>query len=387
MSTIAQQNMASLCTLAVKCIINNYNTEDETTLSFLTSKKSPVAENTLKVWNDLKKTNELSIIITNIENECLRKKSFSNNLEKNDFLKVNVYNLFKNLAKKFHIPNNEIIPCDLLSYVFIQQENKALQAIWKRLSKHFMFAEEEHKPRTLIEIKEWLNDPKNEEQLNSVYKLNLSGLELKVIPLQISKLSQLQELYLEDNLLQSVPNFISKFSELRFLNVKNNILTDIPESICKLSQLQELFFNNNMIETIPESIFKLSKLKKLSLKNNLINSIPESFCKLSQLKNLMLDNNNITTLPNAFGHLSQLEFLYLNNNKIETLPESLGNLSKLLTLELNNNSQIKSLPESLSNLSSLLLLEVKGNKNESLRDSLKIFSQKMMRKITIRQHW
>ena len=330
------------------------------------------------LWDRLKKSQDLKNLTSHLENMFIQKledhkKNIILSDERNKILEENVTTLFKSLANKFH-RSDENIPVDLSSYLRLQKmEDESLQIIWdKKLSNYFKF--KGRSPKTLNEIKLWLADPKNEDQLNKIDNLDLSQLGITVIPYQLTRLSRIQTLFLDDNQIETLPDFLSNFSKLQSLTVNHNSVRCLPESLSKLSQLETLYLDDNQISSFPESFGKLSKLQILSVSFNRLKSLPESFKHLSQLKTIFLDHNKIKSMPEFIGNLTFLELFYLHNNEIEKLPESFGNLPKLQSLHLYNN-QIKSLPESFGNLSTLKHLLLDNNQIKMFPESFCLLSQ------------
>ncbi|AMP21062.1 hypothetical protein AZF37_07695 [endosymbiont 'TC1' of Trimyema compressum] len=134
-----------------------------------------------------------------------------------------------------------------------------------------------------------------------------------------------------------------------------NNLTSVPD-LSNLTNLASLSLDDNALTTFPPSILNLSKLQSLWLGDfaagNQITSIPDNIGQLSNLTRLLLDSNKLTQIPATIYNLTNLTELSINNNQLASLPDNLGNLSKLTTLNLAGN-QLTSLPSSLQNLTNL----------------------------------
>src|SRR3990172_531193 len=163
-------------------------------------------------------------------------------------------------------------------------EDQSLLTIWEEIQKQLNLA---HPPQTPAEIRRWMIDPANIEQLNTITRLFVQDKNLRTIPPEIRFLPQLKQLCFY-----------------------NNKITRIPDAIGELSKLEILNLANNFISHIPHSIKKLSLLRDIHLYNNKITEISEVICSL-QLQNLYLSNNQITKIPDAMRALSQLQKLYL----------------------------------------------------------------------------
>ena len=356
----------SLFGLAAAVYINNkihgfYQAEDRNFLNFI----AKIA------WDRLKHSQLLMQSAFEIENSLIQNlndkgQSSYTAIERETLLQENVDALFKNLAKEFDIREEERIPADASSYEFLQraQEDESLQTIWKyALRDHFKFNGKQ--PETLVEIKNWLADSKNSDQLNNIDGLELSDISLKAIPPEITKFFQLQGLLLDNNELKRLPEILGNLSNLEVISAKHNKIRSLPESLGNLAQLTHLSFFDNKIRILPEIIGNLSKLQEFYIDKNELKSLPETIGNLSQLKELSVDKNELRSLPESIGNLSNLKILSLNYNQLKSLPESFGKLSHLDSLALNYN-KITGLPTSFINLSKLEDLLLCGNEIETL---------------------
>jgi hypothetical protein len=141
---------------------------------------------------------------------------------------------------------------------------------------------------------------------DSVYKLNISGQGITVIPKEILKLKNLQ-----------------------YLNIGDNKLTVLPDEICNLENLEEIVVYSNSFEALPQDMGRLQNLKSISAYNNRLKNLPESICQLSRLEDLVLDNNNLSALPTCFENLHQLKRISLNQNQLSRFDFDLGKPGKL----------------------------------------------------------
>ncbi|MFX1445923.1 MAG: hypothetical protein ACFFHV_21110 [Promethearchaeota archaeon] len=211
--------------------------------------------------------------------------------------------------------------------------------------------------------------PESITKLTSLQELWLNYNQLKTFPESISNLKSLTNLRLYRNEFRTLPESIGELSSLQILNLESNHLFALPESIGNLRSLQILLLHNNQLKKLPESIGQLSSLEKLNLYNNKLTILPESIGNLKSLTDLSLFGNQLRNLPESISQLSSLEKLNLYNNKFATLSESIGNISSLQRLDLQYN-QLKNLPESIGNLISLRYLNLNGNKLTTLPNSI-----------------
>ncbi|NDJ25475.1 GTPase, partial [Nostoc sp. B(2019)] len=162
---------------------------------------------------------------------------------------------------------------------------------------------------------------------------------------EISQLSNLTTLFLNNNQLSSLPPEISQLSNLTTLSLANNQLSSLPPEISQLSNLTTLSLANNQLSSLPPEFSQLSNLTRLYLDNNQLSSLPLEFCQLSNLTRLYLDNNQLSSLPLEFCQLSSLTTLFLADNQLSSLPPEFSQLSNLTTLDLHNNPLTSPPPE------------------------------------------
>jgi len=172
-------------------------------------------------------------------------------------------------------------------------------------------------------------------KLSKLQKLNMDHNEFTKIPNSICHLKKIQNINLSNNALTSnaVPSCIKNLSSrLLILDLGDNKFTVIPNNLTKLSQLQELDLNYNEITAIPTNIKNLINLKTLNLNGNKITTIPESLCSLKNLERLNLSFNEISSIPDSFNQLSNLKYLNINGNKIpeNDIPDYIKNIEDVL---------------------------------------------------------
>ena len=146
---------------------------------------------------------------------------------------------------------------------------------------------------------------------------------------------------------------------------RNQLTGTIPVELSSLSNLEELYLNINQLSgKIPAELGDLANLERLHLfSNELSGSIPPELGSLSNLEVLYLSNNQLSgKIPAELGDLANLERLYLFSNELSgSIPPELGSLSNLEVLHLNNNQLTGWIPAGLGNLSNLNLLWLADN--------------------------
>ena len=115
----------------------------------------------------------------------------------------------------------------------------------------------------------------------------------------------------------------------------SNEIKEIPEEMNKLTNLQELRLEKNQIQKI-ENIDKLGELRYLFLGNNMIKIVPKSIFLNNKLTTLYINDNQIKYLCDEIGFIYGLSGFSIANNKITELPVQLGNLTRLIVFEYDN---------------------------------------------------
>ena len=153
---------------------------------------------------------------------------------------------------------------------------------------------------------------KNPEQ---VYRLHLRKQKLSIIPIEIGRLTNLQELDISKNKIKELPSYIENLPNLQYLDASSNYLSTLPSEIGKCTNLKRLILNRNYIENLPPSMGYLVNLSYLDLWSNSIIEFPESMSLLAEtLRELDLRVINMNEerqeaikalLPNTKIHFSR----------------------------------------------------------------------------------
>ena len=178
-----------------------------------------------------------------------------------------------------------------------------------------------------VKIKEelWFDEQFGNPQFGIEFEKNkLIGLELrhcnlKHFPTEITKLTFLKKLFLDDNLFQRIPKEIGLLKNLKELNLGGNQLKTLPREIDLLKSLEILSLGDNEFYVFPEIVTELSNLKALALSMNKLTYVPESIKKLENLEMLALNSNQLTRLPNAINDMKSLKDISLEKNKFNNI--------------------------------------------------------------------
>ncbi|KAI5731822.1 hypothetical protein M8J77_016634 [Diaphorina citri] len=205
--------------------------------------------------------------------------------------------------------------------------------------------------------------------LNSLTVLNLSVNNLVNIPPELFNQSRdLKEVYLQNNSINVLaPGIFNVLTQLIVLDLSNNELTEEWVNAATFSGLHRLVVLNiayNKMNKLDSSIFKdLYRLQVLHLENNQIESIHRNtFASLSNLHTLIMSNNKLKRIEsNSLDSLTALSVLSLDNNELEYIEENaLKNSTSLQDFHLNGN-KLTEIPKVLRNLHSLKTLDLGDN--------------------------
>jgi internalin A len=176
-----------------------------------------------------------------------------------------------------------------------------------------------------------------EAERNRETKLNLSWSQLKTLPAEIGKLTNLTMLALPVNQLKTLPAEIGKLTNLTVLDLSGNHLDRLPAEIAELKNLTGLYLPGNQLTTLPAEIGKLTKLTTFILSGNRLETLSAEIAELTSLTKLDLSSNQLKTLPTEIAELTNLTVLNLSWNQLKTLPTEIAGLKNLTSLDLSRN--------------------------------------------------
>ncbi len=129
--------------------------------------------------------------------------------------------------------------------------------------------------------------------------------------------------------LNIIPSKIFQMENLEYLNISNNLITEIPKKIKKLISLKTLYAKNNPIATIHQNLLGLQKLKEMYFDQDcIIDSIMAWSNSVTLSEENELDVDNLS---------SEVEHLIINsyNYELINLPINLKCVHLIETNESN----------------------------------------------------
>jgi GTPase SAR1 family protein len=126
--------------------------------------------------------------------------------------------------------------------------------------------------------------------------LSLRGLDLRIVPEGIRRLTGLKYLGLDKLDLKALPDWLGEL-DLETLLAANNDLRAVPESLSNLGKLRSLNLSQNPLGKIPPWIYDSASLENLHLRGCAITQVPPDILRLPKLKFLDVDQNAIEAPP------------------------------------------------------------------------------------------
>ncbi|XP_075071370.1 leucine-rich repeat-containing protein 18 [Mixophyes fleayi] len=156
-------------------------------------------------------------------------------------------------------------------------------------------------------------------------RLDLSKMDIAVIPKCLLKVCDVEELDLSRNLIRKVPDWIQRFQNMRWLDLHSNQIEKVPESIGQLQNLLFLNVCNNKLTAkgIPIELSQLKNLRQLNLGLNTIDALPSTIGALKELKEVGLFDNHLTAVPSSILKLPKLKKLNTQRNPIPPTEEEM----------------------------------------------------------------
>ncbi|KAF5928268.1 leucine-rich repeat-containing protein 10 [Diceros bicornis minor] len=184
--------------------------------------------------------------------------------------------------------------------------------------------------------------------------VDLSGSQLRRLPVVVCSFRGLVKLYLSDNHLSSLPPELGQLQSLQILALDFNNFRALPQVVCTLKQLCILYLGNNKLCDLPRELSLLQNLRTLWLEANYLTRLPDVVCELSLLRTLHAGSNALRLLPGQLWRLRELRTIWLSGNLLTDFPPVLLHMPFLEVIDVDWNS-IRCFP-SLAHLSGLKLV-------------------------------
>lgn len=153
--------------------------------------------------------------------------------------------------------------------------------------------------------------------LSNLISLSLKLKFLEKLPASIFRLSKLEVLKIERTNISELSANIFELTNLKELHLINNQeLKELPDQISKLANLEFLYVYSNKIKTLPKTIAGLENLRVLYLTGNIIEDLPDEITASPKLKALDLSGNRLRAIPKDLFEMETLEEINLSNNPI-----------------------------------------------------------------------
>mmetsp|Transcript_30938 Transcript_30938/g.67849 ORF Transcript_30938/g.67849 Transcript_30938/m.67849 type:complete len:1194 (-) Transcript_30938:122-3703(-) len=178
------------------------------------------------------------------------------------------------------------------------------------------------------------SETKAKAVLSGLAGIKLGGLALEALESAAAQ-QNLQVLDLKDNKIPAVPvEVFQAFSWVRVLDLRKNALEELLPDISVMTSLEDLLLDQNRLRELPREVCLLPKLKTLSLSQNVLKNLPSATGEMSCLRSLSLGDNHIEEIPSDIGRCSELQILHVHHNHFTKLPTSMHQLENLAELAL-----------------------------------------------------
>jgi Leucine-rich repeat (LRR) protein len=203
-----------------------------------------------------------------------------------------------------------------------------------------------------------------------VYKLKSVNENLQKSISKISKLRELQVLYLENNQLNMLPTELSTLGNLFILVSKKNPIQYVSPMLSECRSLMYVELWGTKLDSFP-SVFQfmpsLELIRILGNESKDTMHVSDSIKAIRGLRSLQLAEVQLYEFPSFISESNELEVIDLVNCKLDSLPSSIQRLSRLKSLNLTEN-QIVQIPSEIYKMKNLEVLNLSKNKLSNIAE-------------------
>lgn len=191
-------------------------------------------------------------------------------------------------------------------------------------------------------------------------RLDLGGLELKSVPIDVYNLIVLISLSLDSNDLNDISEDMRRLILLQEMSAKCNKIEVFPPVLLEMPGLTVLDISYNFLTILPATGWRSLKcLRELNLSNNTLISLPDDLAALGSLETLYLEGNLLKKLPDL-GLLKNLRTLVAYDNKLQSAPRNLP--PQIETVDLSRNDLTTLSGSNVCSIASLETLDLSSNR-------------------------
>ncbi len=156
---------------------------------------------------------------------------------------------------------------------------------------------------------------------DSLEVLNLSGNQLRTLPVWLPRLRKLRILFCSDNAFTEVPEVLGECPQLEMVGFKANRIARVS-ALALPPALRWLVLTDNQLEQLPAELGDCPRLQKLMLAGNRLLALPESLAACSRLQLLRIAANRLSELPVWLLEMPRLSWLAFAGNPFSDASEA-----------------------------------------------------------------
>lgn len=159
------------------------------------------------------------------------------------------------------------------------------------------------------------------KQSESAVSLEIRGVDLEVLPIQLGQIQNLEILEITLGAICDWPELFWQLPNLKRLKIVSTQGLILPDKLhgTVLPQLQSITIKGAGLVKLPSWFYDLTTIEELSLPDNKILSLESKIIQFKNIKRINLQNNKINKLPEEIYQLEKLNHLNLDNNFLNEL--------------------------------------------------------------------